>query len=92
MQDCKVNILGTEYQILTQSEKDNPKLETCNGLCEQYSKKIILNDIYDKYSDPVFGYIICYYLVHYLMDGNGHKKAGTVDDGTRQAHMKKTRK
>lgn len=33
-----------------------------------------------------------YYLVHYLMDGNGHKKAGTVDDGTRQAHMKKTRK
>lgn len=27
-----------------------------------------------------------------LDDGNGHKKAGTVDDGTRQAHMKKTRK
>ena len=26
------------------------------------------------------------------MDGNGHKKAGTVDDGTRQTHMKKTRK
>lgn len=26
------------------------------------------------------------------MDGNGHKKAGTVDDGTRQAHMEKTRK
>ena len=51
MQDCKVNILGTEYQILTQSEKDNPKLETCDGLCEQYSKKIILNDFSEQKND-----------------------------------------
>lgn len=45
MQDCKVNILGTEYQILTQSESENPKLKECNGICEQYSKKIVLNDM-----------------------------------------------
>ena len=51
MQDCKVNILGTEYQILTQSEKDNPKLETSNGLCEQYSKKIIINDFSEEKND-----------------------------------------
>lgn len=51
MRDCKVNILGTEYQILTQTEKENPKLETCNGLCEQYSKKIILNDLSEQKKD-----------------------------------------
>lgn len=39
-----VNILGTEYKVLTQSEKDNPKLKECSGLCEQYSKKIIISD------------------------------------------------
>ena len=51
MQDCKINILGTEYQILTQSEYENPKLRECNGLCEQYSKKIILNDFQTQKDD-----------------------------------------
>ena len=40
----KVNILGTDYQILRQNRKENPKLENANGLCEQYSKKIVLDD------------------------------------------------
>ena len=45
MRDCKINILGTEYKILTQSESENPKLKECNGLCEQFSKKIVLNNM-----------------------------------------------
>lgn len=40
----KVNILGTEYEIKVQSENENAKLKENNGLCEQYSKQIILND------------------------------------------------
>ena len=40
----KVNILGTKYDILFQKESENPKLETANGLCEYYSKKLIVND------------------------------------------------
>lgn len=38
----KVNILGTDYEILLQSEQQNPKLEDANGLCEIYAKKIII--------------------------------------------------
>lgn len=47
----KVNILGTEYEILVQSESENPKLKECNGLCEQYSKKIVLRDLTEQKQD-----------------------------------------
>ena len=39
----KVNILGTEYEIIEQTEEQNPKLKNNNGLCEIYSHRIILN-------------------------------------------------
>lgn len=39
-----INILGTPYEVIEQSESENPKLEDACGLCEQYSKKIILAD------------------------------------------------
>ncbi|SDF61548.1 hypothetical protein [Sporomusa acidovorans] len=39
----KVNILGTDYIIIEQSDDDNPKLDNANGLCEIWSKKIIIN-------------------------------------------------
>lgn len=47
-----VNILGTEYEILRQSRKENPKLENSNGLCEQYSKQIIV-DTFDEAKEDV---------------------------------------
>lgn len=40
----KVNILGMEYEILVRTIKENKKLDGCTGLCEQYSKEIILLD------------------------------------------------
>lgn len=41
----KVSILGTEYEIIEQTEEQNPKLRlrNSNGLCEIYSHRIILN-------------------------------------------------
>ena len=41
----KVSILGTEYEIIEQTEEQNPKLRLRNssGLCEIYSHRIILN-------------------------------------------------
>ena len=39
-----VNILGTQYEIVVQSEKENPKLESANGLCETYARKLILRE------------------------------------------------
>ncbi|MEG1085212.1 MAG: hypothetical protein RSD88_02715 [Anaerovoracaceae bacterium] len=41
----KVNILGTDYEILYQNKEENTKLEEANGLCETYSKKIILEKV-----------------------------------------------
>lgn len=46
-----INILGTEYSIHKQSSKDNSKLEGNNGICEQYSKKIVLNTLEDEKQD-----------------------------------------
>lgn len=40
----EINILGTDYEIIRQSPKENPKLNEAVGLCEQYSKKIIILD------------------------------------------------
>ena len=40
-----IDILGTEYQIITQTDRENPKLKEADGLCEYYSKKIVLRDI-----------------------------------------------
>ena len=37
-----INILGTPYEVIEQSETDNPKLEEACGLCEQYSHRIVL--------------------------------------------------
>ena len=39
----KVNILGQDYEIRTLTEKEYPKLKGANGMCECYSKEIILN-------------------------------------------------
>ena len=46
-----VNILGTEYNIYRLSSKENPKLEGNNGICEQYSKEIILNTLEEEKQD-----------------------------------------
>jgi hypothetical protein len=37
-----VNILGVDYEITEQAVNDNPKLEDNNGICEPWSKRIIL--------------------------------------------------
>lgn len=44
--NCKnetINILGTQYEILFQTEKENPKMEGNDGICEPYSHKIVLD-------------------------------------------------
>lgn len=39
----KVNILGVNYEIVLQSKSENPKLENAYGICETYSKKIVID-------------------------------------------------
>lgn len=39
----KVNILGTDYEIVNQTAMENPKLIKANGLCEFWAKKIVVD-------------------------------------------------
>lgn len=43
MKDSKINILGTDYKIVCETEEENPALAGNSGLCEPYSKRIILD-------------------------------------------------
>lgn len=40
----KINILGQEYEVKIQNEEENPKLKKADGVCEFYSKEIIVCD------------------------------------------------
>ena len=45
----KIDVLGTEYEILIQN--DNPKMKDSDGFCEWVSKKIIITDSYRNDED-----------------------------------------
>ena len=47
MQDCKVNILGTEYQIKKKAYKDEPAFEKrgIDGYCDSYIHLIVYCDL-----------------------------------------------
>lgn len=47
MQDCKVNILGTEYKVLFRDEKDKPKLKNADGYMDQSIKEIVVG-VFEK--------------------------------------------
>lgn len=49
----RINILGTPYVILYQNEGENPKLIENNGFCEQYSKRIVIDDGSSTKGDPL---------------------------------------
>jgi len=48
----KVNILGTEYTIIEETEDVNPKLKDANGLCEIYEKVISVVPVDDYANEP----------------------------------------
>ena len=58
MRDCKVNILGTEYQVLFRKEEDNPKLKTADGYIDQSIKEIVVG-IFEK-DDTSIEYLVSY--------------------------------
>lgn len=45
MQDCKVNILGTEWEIKFGDESQYPNLEGIDGYCDSSIKEIVVNDM-----------------------------------------------
>lgn len=47
MQDCKINILGTEYKVLFRDEKNKPKLKKADGYIDTSVKEIVVG-IFEK--------------------------------------------
>lgn len=45
MQDCKVNILGTEWQIKFGTDSDYPSLEGIDGYADSSTKEIIVDNM-----------------------------------------------
>lgn len=45
----KIDVLGTEYEILIQN--DNPKMKDSDGFCEWVAKEIIITDSYRNDED-----------------------------------------
>lgn len=47
MRYVTVNVLGTKYEIIVMSEKENPKLKDTYGYCDPSTKQIIINNMAD---------------------------------------------
>lgn len=45
MQDCNVNILGTDYRVIFKNREEDKKLEKLNGYMDPTIKEIIVNDL-----------------------------------------------
>ena len=46
-----VDVLGTNYLVMSQNKTQNPKLRDADGLCELYTKQIILDNSWDERTD-----------------------------------------
>jgi hypothetical protein len=45
-----INILGVNYKIEKHDSNEDQKLESANGYCETYSKKIVNEEIVDWFA------------------------------------------
>ena len=74
----RVNVLGTWYDIISQTEAENPKLYDKDGMCESYSKKLIIDlssrndrDAVEN-EDDYFHFILRHEGFHALFHEIGH--------------------
>lgn len=85
MQDCKVNILGTEWSIKFGNEQDYPALKDNDGYTDSSVREIIVDNFARTEKDPErkknieeYGKrVIRHELIHAFLtesglDGNGH--------------------
>ena len=52
MEQQKINILGTEYNILYMNDEECPKLKDCDGYCDTSVKKIVIRNLDNERDDP----------------------------------------
>lgn len=53
MQDCNVNILGTDYRVIFRSSEEDKKLEKLSGYMDPSVKEIIVSTMKDEMQDEM---------------------------------------
>lgn len=93
MQDCKVNILGTEWSIKFGNESEYPSLDGIDGYADSSTKEIVVYDMKKAAGQPgakgnLQGYqksCVRHEIIHAFMEESGlannfeHKPIG-IDD------------
>ena len=41
----KINVLGTKYEVIIGNKKNDPKLNECDGYCDESTKRIVISDL-----------------------------------------------
>ena len=52
LQDCRINILGSEWNIKFGNEEQYPNLKNMDGYCDQSTREIIVDDM-EKYQEQL---------------------------------------
>lgn len=79
MQDCKVNILGEEWEIKFGSESDFPALESVDGYADPSVKEIVVDNMEKTKGQTgakqdLFGYqklVLRHEIIHAFMEESG---------------------
>lgn len=82
----KINILGTWYNIINQTEAENPKLFEKDGMCERYSKEIVIDTSFrhDREAceriDDYFHFVLRHEALHAIFHEIGHSEDYSCDE------------
>lgn len=48
----KINVLGTEYTLMVCGEDEDPRLDGCDGLCDETVKQLLVDSYSKNRDDP----------------------------------------
>lgn len=52
MEMTRINVLGTEYTLKVCSEDEEPRLSGCDGLCDETTKELLVENYSKDRDDP----------------------------------------
>lgn len=53
MESKKINVLGTEYQMTVGNEDECPRLDGCDGFCDETTKELFAESYSKSGDDPI---------------------------------------
>lgn len=52
MESKRINVLGTEYTLMVCGESEEPRLNGCDGLCDDTTKELLVESYGEHREDP----------------------------------------